>query len=60
MSLTKNWYTIDEASSKYGVSVTQIQQWTDQGLVRTESENGVIALVNSDDIELKLNLTPSV
>ncbi|MDD2271141.1 MAG: MerR family transcriptional regulator [Desulfuromonadaceae bacterium] len=60
MSLTKSWYTIDEASSKYGVSVTQIQQWADQGLVRTEGENGVIALVNSDDIELKLNLTPSV
>jgi len=60
MSLTKNWYTIDEAASKYGVSTVQLLQWVDLGLVRTEGEKGDVALLNSDDIEQELNLITSV
>ena len=60
MSLTKNWYAIDEAASKYGLSMQQLQEWVDSGLVRTESSLGNITLLNIDDIEQKLNLTPSV
>jgi predicted site-specific integrase-resolvase len=60
MSLTKNWYAIDEAASKYGLSMQQLQEWVDNGLVRTESSLGKVTLLNSDDIEQKLNLTPSV
>ena len=60
MSLTKNWYTIEEASSKYGITANQILHWVDRGLVRTEGEDGKINLVNCNDIELKLGLVPSV
>jgi predicted site-specific integrase-resolvase len=60
MSLTKNWYAIDEAASKYGLSMQQLQEWVDSGLVRTERSLGNITLLNIDDIEQKLNLTPSV
>lgn len=60
MSLIKNWYTIDEAASKYGVSTKQLQQWVDRGLVRTEEDKGKVTLLNSDDIELELRLIPSV
>lgn len=59
MSLIKNWYKVDEAASKYGVSVQTLQAWVDQGLIRTE-EDGQVTLLNSDDIEQELNLTPSV
>lgn len=60
MSLTKSWYTIDEAASKYGLSTKQLQKWVDGGLVRTEEDNGKATLLNGDDIELKLQLVPSV
>lgn len=60
MSLTKNWYTIEDASSKYGVSNEQLQDWVDKGLVRTEDGKDKTLLLNSDDIEQKLNLTPSI
>jgi predicted site-specific integrase-resolvase len=59
MSLTKTWYTIDEAVSKYGLSTKQIQKWIDEGLVRTEEGNGKVTLINGDDIELELGLIPS-
>jgi DNA-binding transcriptional MerR regulator len=60
MSLTKNWYTIDEAASKYGLSTQQLQKWVDGGLVRTEEDKGTVTLLNSDDIEQELRLIPSV
>ena len=60
MSLTKNWYTIDEAASKYGVSTKELLEWVDRGLVRTEGDKGTVALLNSDDIEQELGLIPSV
>jgi len=40
MSLIKNWYTFDEAASKYGLSTQQLQKWVDGGLVRTERRQG--------------------
>ncbi len=60
MSLTKTWYTVDDAASKYGVSVKQLLHWAEQGLVRNEGDNGKVTLLNGDDIERELNLTPSV
>ncbi len=60
MSLTKTWYTIEEASSKYGLSTRQIQKWMEDGLVRTEKGNDSVTLINGDDIELELGLVPSV
>ena len=58
MSLTKSWYTIEEAAAKYGLAVTQIKLWIDRGLVRTEGDK--VVLVNGNDIEQELHLVPSV
>ena len=60
MSLTKTWYTVDDAASKYGVSVNQLLHWAELGLVRTEEDKGMVTMLNGDDIERELNLTPSV
>jgi len=60
MSLTKSWYTIDEAASRYGISIQQVLGWVEDGLVRSEGDNGTLILVNGDDIEMELNLSPSV
>lgn len=60
MSLTKSWYTIDEATSKFGLSTKQLQIWVEDGLVRTEGVNGKVTLLNGNDIELELQLVPSV
>jgi hypothetical protein len=60
MSLTKSWYTVDEASSKYGISIQQLLDWVENGLVRSEGDEGDTGLINGDDIEMELNLTPSV
>ena len=60
MSLTKNWYTIDEAASKFGLSTGQLQQWVDDGLVRTESTTDNVDLLNGNDIEQELQLVPSL
>ena len=60
MSLTKSWYTIDEAASKYGLSTNRLQKWVEDGLVRTEGVKGKVTLLNGDDIELELRLVPSV
>jgi len=60
MSLTKSWYTIEEATSKYGLSTKQLQIWVEDGFVRTEGANGKVTLLNGNDIELELQLIPSV
>jgi predicted site-specific integrase-resolvase len=60
MSLTNSWYTVDAAASRYGISTQQLLGWVENGLVRTEGNEGKVILVNSDDIEMELNLTPSV
>jgi uncharacterized membrane protein len=60
MSLTKSWYTVDEGASMYGMSVQQLLGWVGNGLVRSESDKGGVIMVNGNDIEMELNLTPSV
>lgn len=60
MSLTKSWYTIEEAAYKFGLSTHQLQQWVNYGLVRTEGDIDEVILLNSDDIEQELNMIPSV
>lgn len=60
MSLTKSRYTFDEAKSKFGLPVKQLQKWVDLGLVRTETAAGGEILLNGDDIEQEMNLVPSV
>jgi DNA-binding transcriptional MerR regulator len=59
MSLTKSWYTVDEAASKFGVSPAQILKWVEDGLVRYEGK-GKNLLIDGNDIAQELNLIPSV
>ena len=60
MSLTKSWYTIEEAVSKYCLSPGELQEMIDGGLVRTEEQKGKVVMLNCDDIEQQLNMVPSV
>ena len=60
MSLAKSWYTVEEAAARYGLSVQLLLGWVEDGLVRSEDHKGKVLLVNGDDIEMELNLTPSV
>ncbi|GFE57138.1 helix-turn-helix domain-containing protein [Geobacter sp. AOG1] len=59
MSLTKTWYTVEQAAAKYGIPASRIDEWVESGLVRTE-ENGDKVLVNGNDIEQELDMVPSV
>lgn len=60
MSLTTSWYTIDEASAKFGISIVQLKLWVDLGMVRSEGNKGETILVNGDDVEQELHQTPLV
>lgn len=60
MSLINNWYTIDEAASKYGLSTKQLKLWVERGLIRTESGKGTLTLLNGNDIEQEMRLIPSI
>lgn len=60
MTLTNNWYTIEEAASKFGVSTQQLQAWVDNGVIRFEGDKDKVILLNGDDIGQELHLIPSV
>lgn len=53
MSLGKTWYRVEVAVEKFGVTAAQLEEWIEEGLVRTEQgEDGTLRL-NGDDIELQ-------
>ncbi len=54
MSISKTWYTPDEAASKFGVPKSLILQWVEEGLVRSEQRGTKVLVVNGDDLELKI------
>lgn len=60
MSLTKTWYSVEEAAAKFGLNPAMIYEWVEAGLVRAEEEKNRVVRVNGDDIELELQIAPSV
>ncbi len=53
MSLMKTWYTPEEAEAKFGIDKDKILEWVDEGLVRSEQEDGQVMRVNIDDVQLQ-------
>jgi hypothetical protein len=60
MSLTKNWYSVEEAAAKFGLNSVMIYECVEAGLVRAEEEKDRVVQVNGDDIERELQISPSV
>jgi predicted site-specific integrase-resolvase len=54
MSLIKTWYAPDAAAQQFGISIEQILEWVEEGLVRAEQEGEKVSLVNIDDVRLEV------
>ena len=54
MSLGKTWYTVEEATEKFGIAKEELLIWITAGVVRTEKESGQSLLINGDDLDLKI------
>lgn len=54
MSLVKTWYTLQEATEKFGVEEQRILEWVEQGMIRAEHAKRTVVRVNADDLDLKL------
>ena len=52
--LGDSWCTIEEVESKFGVSKDLVLEWVKEGIVRSEEQDGMVILVNMDDLELKI------
>lgn len=54
MSLGKTWYTVEEATEKFGVAKEQVLAWITEGAIRTENDGKKIVQINGDDLDLKV------
>ena len=52
--LGDNWGTLEEVESKFGVSEDLLLEWVEEGIVRSEEQDGKVLRVNIDDLELKI------
>lgn len=54
MSLVKTWYTPEAAADKFGIKITQLLAWVDEGLVRAERDGSKVERVNIDDVRIEV------
>jgi predicted site-specific integrase-resolvase len=54
MSLVKTWYTPEAAADKFGIQLTQLMEWVEEGLVRAEQEGHKVVRVNIDDVRIEV------
>jgi predicted site-specific integrase-resolvase len=54
MSLVKTWYTPEAAADKFGIQISQLMEWVEEGLVRAEREGRKVVRVNIDDVRIEV------
>jgi predicted site-specific integrase-resolvase len=54
MSLVKTWYTPEDAADKFGIQISQLLEWVEEGLVRAEQEAAIVVRVNIDDVRIEV------
>jgi predicted site-specific integrase-resolvase len=54
MSLVKTWYTPEAAADKFGIQLSLLMEWVEEGLVRAERTNGKVQQVNIDDVRIEV------
>lgn len=54
MSLGKTWYTLEDATAKFGVAKDLILAWIADGIIRTDRDSEQIMRINGDDLALKV------
>jgi predicted site-specific integrase-resolvase len=54
MSLVKTWYTPEDAADKFGIQLSQLLEWVEEGLVRAEQEAAIVVRVNIDDVRIEV------
>jgi hypothetical protein len=52
--LGESWCPLEEVESRFGVSRDLVLEWVNEGIVRSEEQNGIVIRVNIDDLELKI------
>jgi predicted site-specific integrase-resolvase len=54
MSLVKTWYTPEKAADKFGIKLSLLMKWVEEGLVRAEQEGDQVVQVNIDDVRIEV------
>ncbi len=54
MTLGKAWFTPQQAASMFGIEVSLILKWVEEGLVRSERADDKVTHINIDDLKLEV------